>query len=137
MKEHVIEKGVLTRVLNLLQKNIKVIFEYGEDMGSQPEDLKIDFISSCDLCSNACRVVFNFSVDEKTRKVVTQCGFISPLIQVATYVTRRTVNAKTILCKTNAIGAIANLATSPENKFDIVKRDGLTPLIDAILKRRH
>ena len=78
-------------------------------------------------------MVFNFSVDEKTRKVVTQCGFISPLIQVATYVTRRTVNAKTILCKTNAIGAIANLATSPENKFDIVKRSGLTPLIEAIL----
>ena len=133
VKEHVVEKGVLTRVLNLLQKNIKVILEYSEDIGSQPEDLKIDFISSCDLCSNACRVVFNFSVDEKTRKVVTQCGFISPLIQVATYVTRRTVNAKTILCKTNAIGAIANLATSPENKFDIVKRSGLTPLIEAIL----
>ena len=73
VKEHVVEKGVLTRVLNLLQKNIKVILEYSEDIGSQPEDLKIDFISSCDLCSNACRVVFNFSVDEKTRKVIKQC----------------------------------------------------------------
>ena len=90
MKEHVIEKGVLTRVLNLLQKNIKVIFEYGEDMGSQPEDLKIDFISSCDLCSNACRVVFNFPLTKKQEKL-SHNAVITPLIQVATYVTHRTV----------------------------------------------
>ena len=47
-------------------------------------------------------------------------------------ITLKTVNEKTILCKTNAIGAIANLATSPENKITIVQQNGLTPLIEAI-----
>ena len=134
VKENVIEKNVFPILLKLFHENIERILAYNDIAAdaSSDEGNKVKFALACELCSKACRVVFNFSVEEDTRQVVTKNNLIQPLINVATYITLKTVNEKTILCKTNAIGAIANLATSPENKITIVQQNGLTPLIEAI-----
>jgi len=133
VKENVLENEVFPILFKLLNENIEIILAYNENISSNTEEQnKTRFELACQLCSKACRVIFNFSVEEDMRNIVTKHGFIKPSIQVATYITFRTVNEKTILCKTNAIGAIANLATSPKNKINIVSQNGLVPLIEAI-----
>ena len=84
------------------------------------------------LCEHACRIIFNFSVHEDVRKIISCAEIIQPLVYCASFPMDAANRPSLETCVGNAIGALANLATSVENKKTIVALGGIPPLIAAV-----
>ena len=128
-QRRMVSLGIVDSVLQQFSTYLPVLKKQTADVKALAKDINGD---DAHICALSCRVIFNFSVHGEIRQVVTNAGVLNHLVDCLGFPINASTEEKLSLIVTNAIGAIANLATDAENKSKIATLGGLDPLISAI-----